>query len=86
MTRTTTTRRTIAEWMDAFPGTNDELANALGTSRQTVWLLRTNAHAKVPLDLLRRLASVLADGTIDGSKAPTEQQLVRVWNAARGAS
>lgn len=65
-----------------FPGTDAQMAEALGVTRMTVWKLRHGEHSKLPLDLLGKLAKELRKGTLDGSPAPSRAVLVVAWRAA----
>ena len=83
-TRTKTEPRAWDVLLRLFPGTLQEMADALGISRQTLWVFVRRAHARRPLDLLRKLHAWLHEhGTADGSKAPALTELVRAWNAGK---
>jgi len=78
--------RTWANLFGLFPGTQGELATALGISRQSLWVTVSAAHDRVPLHTVRRLLVVLRRcGTIDGSRTPSLQEAVVAWRRARAA-
>ena len=70
-------------WVDLFklcPLGPTALAEALGTTRQSLHALQHGDHARVPIPMLGKLAEVLkAQGMADGSPAPTREELVRSW-------
>lgn len=65
-----------------YCGSRQELAQALGLTRQGLLFFCQGRHRVAPWRLCKRLSELLLDGTIDGSPPPTAQELVRSWRVA----
>lgn len=80
MSDSTTTARTIRDWIDLYPGKREELAARLGITRMGLYHLEKHRHKRCPFLLLKELARALTRPA-DGSTAPTQKDLIAAWNA-----
>lgn len=77
-------RQTFRAVVDAYRGTQKQLAEELGITRMALHNLKAVNHAHAPVELIRKLAGKLRR-LRTGEPGPKTDELLRLWTADKEA-